>query len=482
VKVTSHFRPSQSRRAPVFGLNQSSSKPLSLQYEVVGPLGYPLSLYRFPNGFQVVLENRANAPVSSLRVFMNTGSIIEDAMSGSVSSLYPQSGFKPGATHLLEHVLYTHNQADRRLNGIADQLDKIGQFNAHTTPEMVDHEMTCEPSQLRPALSVMTKAVLSPVFDGSGISQEKRNVNNEVAMRHHSAESGLQDRAFQASTGRALFQTGGRPEDIETITPRDLAALYKETYQPEKMALVVSGDLSRVNLTEMLTDIEASFGRLKNSKNQSYDNEVSLKTQFIHAQPVVQTVYDSRLSYCNLMLSFPAPSYRDKVARLAFYVVANYLTDPVYGILKPALERSGNVINQSVAFNPSKKSGTLDIEIHAPLQSAPSWMTLQVLQTLALLKTQPIPREVFEGIKKTLTLQYTVLAQRTDKNTLWLGEELLKSGSLSFYLACPELLQRLTPEDVRRALCHFIQENTYTATVGLPSVDPGFAYKEGASR
>ena len=200
-----------------------------------------------PNGFTVLVEPDHSAPVASVQVWVQSGSIHEGSWLGA------------GLSHLLEHMIFKGTEK-RGPNEIARAVQEAGGYvNAYTSFDRTVYWIDVPADGAGTAMELLADATLHSTLPAEEFSKEQEVIRREFAMgfddpNRMSTELMLST-AFSASPYRHPII--GHLEVFNRLTRDDLAAYYRARYTPENMFLVVTGD---VDPAQVFADAEKNFG------------------------------------------------------------------------------------------------------------------------------------------------------------------------------------------------------------------------------
>lgn len=200
-----------------------------------------------PNGFTVLAEPDHSAPVASVQVWVETGSIHEAAWLGS------------GLSHLLEHMLFkgTHTRGP---NEIARAVQEAGGcVNAYTSFDRTVYWIDVPADGAETAIELLADAVLNSTLPEEEFAKEQEVIRREFAMgfddpNRMSTELMLSTAFSQSPYRHPII---GHLGIFNRITRADLEAYYRSRYVPDNMFLVVAGD---VDPAHVFTLAEKWFG------------------------------------------------------------------------------------------------------------------------------------------------------------------------------------------------------------------------------
>jgi zinc protease len=200
-----------------------------------------------PNGFTVLVEPDHSAPVASVQVWVQSGSIHEGAWLGA------------GLSHLLEHMIFKGTEK-RGPNEIARAVQEAGGYvNAYTSFDRTVYWIDVPADGAVTAMELLADATLHSTLPAGEFAKEQEVIRREFAMgfddpNRMSTELMLST-AFSASPYRHPII--GHLEVFNRLTREDLVSYYRARYTPENMFLVVTGDVDPV---QVFAEAEKQFG------------------------------------------------------------------------------------------------------------------------------------------------------------------------------------------------------------------------------
>jgi zinc protease len=200
-----------------------------------------------PNGFTVLVEPDHSAPVASVQVWVQSGSIHESQWLGA------------GLSHLLEHMIFKGTEK-RGPNEIARAVQEAGGYvNAYTSFDRTVYWIDVPSDGTATAIELLADATLNSTLPDGEFAKEQEVIRREFAMgfddpNRMSTELMLST-AFSTSPYRHPII--GHLEVFNHLTRDDLVAYYRSRYTPENMFLVVTGD---VDAARIFADAEKWFG------------------------------------------------------------------------------------------------------------------------------------------------------------------------------------------------------------------------------
>lgn len=200
------------------------------------------------NGLTLIVRENHKAPVTSVQVWVETGSADE-------------SEKEAGITHFIEHMIFK-GTPKRATGEIARAIEESGgRINAYTSMDRTVYYVEIESSRTSTAIDVLLDAVMNSVFDPVEIERER-----EVILEEYRRYLDMPQRGFS----RALMETAyvkhpyrrpiiGYESTIKSIKRDDILAYMARRYLPENIVIVAVGDFDS---QEVVRSIEKSAGSL----------------------------------------------------------------------------------------------------------------------------------------------------------------------------------------------------------------------------
>jgi zinc protease len=208
-----------------------------------------------PNGLTLILDPDPTAPVVSAQIWVETGSIHEDALLGS------------GVSHFLEHMVFKGTR-DYDADELADTVQAAGgHWNAYTSFDRTVYYIDGPAHSLPVFLKCLTGLVFFPVIPESEFEKEKDVIRREIDMGlddpDNAATRLLLATAFQQDPRR--HPVIGHRHRFDAVQYEDLTRYQRERYTPDRCFAVISGDLDpdevRKSITELTAECQQGCGR-----------------------------------------------------------------------------------------------------------------------------------------------------------------------------------------------------------------------------
>ena len=208
--------------------------------------GSSLVQRQLPNGMTAMVCVRPSRGLAAVDIWVRAG------------SAYEGEGER-GAAHFLEHLLF--KGTTRRKPGEIDaEIERMGGLlNAGTTRDAAHLFAVVPAERVADALDVMQDALFNSLLAEDQVELERRVILDELARADDDAGQRIADAAFQLSWSSHPYARSvlSQADEIAAITRESILAFYRRLYRPERMAVVVAGD---VDPEAMLRTIVRVFG------------------------------------------------------------------------------------------------------------------------------------------------------------------------------------------------------------------------------
>ncbi|HZY69680.1 MAG TPA: pitrilysin family protein [Thermoplasmata archaeon] len=208
----------------------------------------PTHRFRLANGLSVILAPVAGSPTASVWVWYRVGSKNE----------WPGV---TGVSHWVEHMLfegsphYRKGAIDRAVSGVG------GSLNAFTEYDFTAYFTTVPREHLGVPLDIeadrMTRSSLTP----EEVERERVVILSEREGNENWPEFRVDEELYSLAYRHHPYRWDplGRPDDIRSLTPAQLADYYHRFYGPRNATLVVTGGFDPVSVA---ADVRRRFSSL----------------------------------------------------------------------------------------------------------------------------------------------------------------------------------------------------------------------------
>ncbi|EFK11497.1 peptidase M16 inactive domain protein [delta proteobacterium NaphS2] len=227
---------------------------LSILTTVFLPSGHAASVtegakrYTLENGLTVILKEDHSAPVTSVQVWVKTGSANET----------PEEA---GITHQIEHMIFKGTPT-KGTGEIARAVETAGgRINAYTSFDRTVYYVEIDSARLDTALDVLLDAVQNSVFDPEELKKEK-----EVVLEEYRRSLDIPENQLSWTIMRLAYKKHpyGRPiigyeKTIRSFNRKMILKYVDKWYTPKNMVVVAVGDFETEKVFETIKKLVRNF-------------------------------------------------------------------------------------------------------------------------------------------------------------------------------------------------------------------------------
>jgi zinc protease len=390
-----------------------------------------------PNGLGVIVQEDHSAPVASVQVWVETGSIHEGRHLGG------------GLSHLLEHMLFKGTPS-RGASAFAQSVqDAGGYINAYTSFDRTVYWIDIPAKGVPVAIELLADAVMNSTLPADEYVKEQEVIRREFAM-------GMDDPDRMSS--QALFATAYREHpyrhpiigylDVFNGLQRDeVMAYYKRRYVPNNMFFVVVGDVEAGRVQAQLTELFAPHPRGAASPVFIPEEPPQLGRRESH------TEFATELTRLHMAWHVPPASHPDVPALdVAAVVLGSGRSSQLYKALREDLSLVHSVDAWCYAPGHAGLFGVdtvLDPGKRAEVEA-------EILRMIERLRENGVTeRELAKARRASLSHQLQAVTTMRGRASD-LGSNWLLTRNLDFSRDYLEAIQRVTPADIQRVLATYL--------------------------
>jgi predicted Zn-dependent peptidase len=207
---------------------------------LVGVSLFAAEEFKLDNGVKVVYEKIPNIKITSVQVWMNTGSRNETQQVNGIS-------------HFLEHMVF---KGTKKYG--PDEIDQIvesngGQMNAATSKDYTFYFVTIPTDKVEVAFDTISEMVFNAKFIKEEIEKEKPVVIEEIKRKYddptYDMWTFLAETMFEGTP--YAMEIIGTEKNVKSFTREQLIHYYNKYYHPENMTLVIVGDIEKEKAYEL---------------------------------------------------------------------------------------------------------------------------------------------------------------------------------------------------------------------------------------
>ncbi|MBN1150625.1 insulinase family protein [candidate division WOR-3 bacterium] len=260
-----------------------------------------------PNGLRVVLEEDHSSPITTVRIFMDQGSIYEGFNTGR------------GLSHFCEHIVSGGSTEFRTEDEYREMEMRFNsRSNAYTSWEVTCYHQTV-PSRYSDSVAMMLmEQVFSCSVDTFEVRREHGVIHHEI-LTSDTPDERIWRAAFVFFFGNHPISVPilGQEDAMLAITQEQLVSFYKTHYSPGNAVLVAVGDFETSQLYDFILHESEKF------PGRAYEPSTTPSTP-IYTHPRTDTFFDEIPNpLCYLMWT---GCQETKPEYTALSVISEYLT------------------------------------------------------------------------------------------------------------------------------------------------------------
>jgi len=415
---------------------------------------YDIDHHILDNGMHIILKQRGTARNVAIRLSVDVGMV--DSPCG-----------KRETTHFLEHLLFTgtskHNE---------EELDEIisshgGNWNATSLQFETRYEIDIFSRHTDVAMDTLFEIITDSTITDENIEKSRNIIYREDSGKRSPLTRWLyQNDIIQSASVKSsnhLFPEielyCQDPDNISAITKTDILNTYQQYYVPNRMTLVIVGD---INPDDMLSQINNTFGKLKAGQATINRKKPPLPTEF--------KVFESQFlpilgSEAHVSTSFRTNGYIS-ADYYALTIIRQYLTEAMYNTLR---------VQNGLAYAPAAQQrnlihfGKISMETDTRIEDIDR--NIQLIESIYMKSPEEVfTEELVHKLKEKLLLS---MAQDYEANSDFAdfyansAYEIKEFGKL---LNVEQETANVTRDDVIRVYTRYLKKNNAVITIKSPTL------------
>ncbi len=247
-----------------------------------------VEISKLPNGLHVLTHNMPHLESVALGIWIKAGARDEN----------PEEN---GVAHFLEHMAFKGTKR-RSAQDIAEEIESAGgEINAATGMETTTYYARTLKADWPLALDILADIFTESTLDADELDRERDVILQEIAASKDQPDDLVFDLAQAASygdhpLGRSIL---GTTELVQRMTREQMVAWRDRNYWASRIVICATGNVNHADFTAAATK---HFGHIPQGHAPQRQPPTFAGTAQTEQKPLDQT---------HLVLSFPAPNYRD---------------------------------------------------------------------------------------------------------------------------------------------------------------------------
>ena len=247
-----------------------------------------VEISKLPNGLHVLTHNMPHLESVALGIWIKAGARDEN----------PEEN---GVAHFLEHMAFKGTKR-RSAQDIAEEIESAGgEINAATGMETTTYYARTLKADWPLALDILADIFTESTLDAEELERERDVILQEIVASKDQPDDLVFDLAQAASygdhpLGRSIL---GSAELVQAMTREQMVSWRDRNYWASRIVICATGNLNHADFTAAATKL---FGHIPQGHAPQRQPPTFAGTAQTEQKPLDQT---------HLVLSFPAPNYRD---------------------------------------------------------------------------------------------------------------------------------------------------------------------------
>lgn len=291
------------------------------------------------NGLQVIIEQDTNAKSCTFEYIVACGALDEQGTYNGENNF--------GVAHFVEHMMFKGTNS-RTVDDINNDIAAIGGYcNAATSFDHTLYYISSPADKWKDNLEILNDIFWNSTFPEDEFEQEKTVILEELKMYEDKPRSKCMENLDilinQKFANRQ--RVAGNIDSVSKLTVEDLKRFVKVFYQPNNIALLISGN---VPIKEVLADINIFL--LYKEKGIIIDRNTSFDKEVMNNQLIRLQKNDLAQSHFGFAIKGIAPYEKDYYIQdlIADYLGGGFISK-LYNIIR---EKLGLAYTVNVSTNP----------------------------------------------------------------------------------------------------------------------------------
>jgi len=418
----------------------------------LGPLGLgqgveSVKAFVLDNGLQVLLADRPGVSITTVDMWVNTGSLHETAQNAGIS-------------HFFEHMLF--KGTPRYPGGFDAVIEGLGgRSNASTSFDWTHYYITVPGEHTATALDIMADITQNAAFPEEEIVREKEVVLREMDQRSDDPTQYLFWQTYQEffkihPYGLPIV---GTQESLDGLTRDDFLAYMQRFYTPDNMVLVVAGDFDEIDaLVTIRQRFAAMSGRAPQDLRIPQEPEMAGKA-------LKEIERDVGQGY--LVMAWRGPSVRQAKDVYAMDVLLGVLSQGRGSRFYQNIQKLGLVRTVNAGYLTQKDPGLFTVYAEFPYENRGAVEQAVLAQLRRILSGDVSPQELERA--KTILLSSNALSEETNSGLAGtLGFYSLVAGDYRFAQTYPAGVRAVTVDDLVETARAYVDLDRYLQIVLIP--------------
>ncbi len=395
--------------------------------------------FRLSNDIRVVYNKIPNIKITSVQLWMNTGSRNETKEINGIS-------------HFLEHMVFKGTKSFK-----PDEIDSIveangGQMNAATSKDYTFYYITIPTENVEVAFKAISEMVFDALFIDEEIEKEKPVVIEEIKRK-------FDDPTYDMWTTLAEVLHKGTSYSMEVIGTEDnvrsfnhqkLMDYYKRYYHPHNMTLAIVGDI----------DKERAYSLAE--KYFSKKRDVAFGEPIVFEQKPLETsvekYFRKDVNQVYGLLAYPAPKMNEKDI-YPLDLLEEILSGGEMSILNRILKNEKGLVNSVFGGYSGLKYGGTFLVFYTCEPGKETKVDKEIMKIFSDLLNNGIPKGELESARNRLKSSVIFRREKASAEAEDIGYS-YTLGMENYYKNYIENVNKTTEDDILRVFKGILTNNS----------------------
>lgn len=412
-----------------------------------------INKYIFPNGLTLLHKENKSNEIVAINLFIKTGRICE-------------AEEQTGITNFVQTLL-TKGTRKYTTEQIAEIIESIGGIlSTDTSSDFAEVSAMVTSKHFQTAFELLCEVVSNPTFPKKEIEKERSAILASIKARQEDIFTVTFDYFNQNFYGKHPYglPVVGTEESVKKLKRKDLINHHQKFYAPEKMILVVVGNLSWELVRKT---VENLFYQLLRAP----DIHPVLRKEL--SEPVSPTalsfssgekIYHKKFKQTYLMIGYPAPEMSSP-EYTGLKLLNALLGGGMRGRLFQELREKSSLAYDVSSFYPTRKLASCFVIYLGLDQRRLNEGKEKILEQVGRLKEEPVDKKELEEVKKFIRGNYLIEHFRNRQQAWYLGWWELMGKGYQYDEKYPEELSQITPEQIQTLARKYFAENYLTIII-----------------
>ena len=410
--------------------------------------------FTLKNGLQVVVIPNRKAPIVKQMIWYKAGS--SDELAG-----------KGGIAHLLEHLMFrgTKRVPASSFNDIVEKNG--GDFNAFTSHDFTAYHEFVDVSRLEVVMALEADRMADLQISDEAFDKERKIVFQERQQRVTNSPAAR----FSEVLERTLWQDypyarpiTGTEAEILNLSKADAEAFYQRYYTPDNAVLVLAGDIDYQTAYRLS---KKYFGKIKKQRGMPSVKAIFSRWSDKNIYRVETTMPEVKSP--RIVRKYVVPSLvDDEKTAYALMLFSKYLGEGDNSYMNKHLVLTGKAASAGSSYDAlNRGAGTFTLSL-LPAESTTIAQAEASVNGLVENALKALTDDILQTEKKKMTSGLVYVRDNPENAALLAGQLFVLDIGLDKIEAYEDSINRITLEDVKKAVSAMLSDSTYITGLLLP--------------